>query len=485
MKKFFCLISLSIFLVFPCHASADSTSSRLSGRILLQVEEKGEAWYVDPENEKRYFLGRPSDAFQVMRERGVGISNENLLKIPVSLKYLSGEDSDGDGLPDNFERAIGTDPYSKDTSGNGYCDRTELENNYDPLTKTGRLPIDEDFAKRNKGKIFIQVEASGEAWYVNPDDGKRYFLARPEDAFKIMRKLGLGVKSEVLENIPIGGDFSPETTGPDADPPDIQGQDGYDLTQMEKDIHDLINQERLKHGLGELEWNSELADVARRHSEDLADQNSELTGEENACDLPFIHHEGTNFGLYNHDRLNDQGIYYFSQSAENLALLSGVVLSLRTTDSEERRVFENCYEQGSVLNDKFREDIGNIQSEEEKRERIAEEVEERKRILEDMEEMTVTKRVIKEEMELNRDMVEGWMNSPPHRKNILNDNFDQAGVGVAHVNGYVIATQSFIKKIECGYKEGPCCEKEGYHPYCYQNLDCEQGFCVSNSCCGV
>lgn len=35
---------------------------RLTGRILLQVESHGEAWYVNQTNLKRYYLGRPSDA---------------------------------------------------------------------------------------------------------------------------------------------------------------------------------------------------------------------------------------------------------------------------------------------------------------------------------------------------------------------------------------------------------------------------------------
>ncbi|MDP3889070.1 MAG: hypothetical protein Q8Q25_00815, partial [bacterium] len=61
--------------------AATSMASNLKGRILLQVEGHGEAWYVNPANQKRYYLGRPDDAFKVMRTLGVGITNENLLKI--------------------------------------------------------------------------------------------------------------------------------------------------------------------------------------------------------------------------------------------------------------------------------------------------------------------------------------------------------------------------------------------------------------------
>lgn len=41
-------------------------------------------------------------------------------------------DSDGDGIPDEFERARGTDPGHPDTDGDGYADRWEIEHGYDP-----------------------------------------------------------------------------------------------------------------------------------------------------------------------------------------------------------------------------------------------------------------------------------------------------------------------------------------------------------------
>ncbi len=57
--------------------------SRLSGKILLDVEENGEAYYVNPDDLKGYFLSRPADAFRVMRELGLGITNSDIRKIDV------------------------------------------------------------------------------------------------------------------------------------------------------------------------------------------------------------------------------------------------------------------------------------------------------------------------------------------------------------------------------------------------------------------
>ena len=72
------LILVFVFALAPVNFSkAADLANRLKGRILLQVESKGEAWYVNPDNLKRYYLGRPDDAFKVMRELGLGITNKN------------------------------------------------------------------------------------------------------------------------------------------------------------------------------------------------------------------------------------------------------------------------------------------------------------------------------------------------------------------------------------------------------------------------
>ena len=84
MKK---IIFISILTVLAL-ANVSSASS-VDGRILLQVEENGEGWYVHPLYQKRYFLGRPQDAFEVMRKAGVGISDQDLAKIPVAESSFS------------------------------------------------------------------------------------------------------------------------------------------------------------------------------------------------------------------------------------------------------------------------------------------------------------------------------------------------------------------------------------------------------------
>jgi hypothetical protein len=153
MNKVFLALFAAVLLVFSAipAAQAASLADRLSGRIVLDVEAKGEAWYVNPSDKARYYLGHSTDALAVMRQLGVGISEGNFQKIAQA----------------------GT-------------------------TGKGNIAL----AKSLAGKIILQVERKGEAWYVNPTDLKKYYLGRPTDAYGVMRKLGLGIKHADLAKIP-------------------------------------------------------------------------------------------------------------------------------------------------------------------------------------------------------------------------------------------------------------------------------------------
>lgn len=154
MKKYICLF-LAIFFAFSISktAQAQTLGERLVGRILIDVERNGEAWYVYPKNNKRYYLGRPHNAFSIMRELGLGILERDFAKI--------------DSSEEEGEEYLG----------------------------------DLNLAKRLSGQIILQVEKNGEAWYINPLTYKKHYLGRPDDAFRIMRELGLGISRKNLAYI--------------------------------------------------------------------------------------------------------------------------------------------------------------------------------------------------------------------------------------------------------------------------------------------
>lgn len=179
--------------------------NRVKGRILLQVEENGEAWYVDPESENKLYMKDGVAAYDIMRALGLGISNANLEKIPIGIqeKLFNLEDADGDNIPDKIEEAIGTNPNKSDSDGDGFDDKTEILGGY-KLNSPEKYTYDAKLTDRLKGRILLQVESHGEAWYINPTDGKKYYLGDPGTAYNVMKFLSLGIKNDDLRKIQVG-----------------------------------------------------------------------------------------------------------------------------------------------------------------------------------------------------------------------------------------------------------------------------------------
>jgi len=144
-KKIISCLLIIVGLFFVNKSSkAENLAMRLKGMILLQVEQNGEAWYVNPDTEKRHYMGRPWDAFELMKELGLGVKHEF------------------------------------------------IESNF----------IFPDYVV---GKILLDVEDKGKAYYVYPKDKKAYYLGKPQDAFNIMRNLGLGITNNDLAKISTSG----------------------------------------------------------------------------------------------------------------------------------------------------------------------------------------------------------------------------------------------------------------------------------------
>jgi len=129
-------------LLLVATAEAATLAAQLSGRILLQVESRGEAWYVNPNDYKRYFLGKPDDAFSLMRTLSLGISETEFAAW-------------SNGAP-----------------------------------------------TWARGRLYIRPQSHGEAYYV--DLNRRWhYLGRPLDAWLLFRSQGLGITNTDLAKIPL------------------------------------------------------------------------------------------------------------------------------------------------------------------------------------------------------------------------------------------------------------------------------------------
>ncbi len=205
MKRQLFAVLLSVIVVVMPVAKAEAAST--DGRILLAVENHGETWYVDPASSERYFLNRGEGFLAQIPAIALGISNANIWRIPVGvLSVLPGEvDSDRDGLTDQMEDALGTHSDYFDYDHDGYSDAIEYANGYSPFGK-GKIPVDTALVKRLQGRILLQVEGRGEAWYVNPTDGRRYFVGNAEEADRLIQMFSLGITNTDLAKIAVSTD---------------------------------------------------------------------------------------------------------------------------------------------------------------------------------------------------------------------------------------------------------------------------------------
>jgi len=137
------ILFLVIVFVIPTSITRAATAPvNLNGRILIQVESHGEAWYVNPKDGLRYYLPNGDEAFKVMKTLGVGMSNYDI----------------------------------------------------------ERMKTNASFRKMFIGKILLQVESHGEAYYISFDNRYNY-LKDGASALVVMKKLGLGITNKNLEMI--------------------------------------------------------------------------------------------------------------------------------------------------------------------------------------------------------------------------------------------------------------------------------------------
>jgi len=256
--RFCCwVIFLGSFIVAQ-PINAQELIDRVKGYILLQVEQHGEAWFVRPENGKRYYMKNGEVAYEMMRSFGLGITDTDLEKIEL--------------IPDTTKMI-------------------ESTNTCNPGT----------IANQVRGRILLQVEQHGEAFYVHPDKCTRIYMKDGEAAFTIMRFLGLGITDKDLQAIPTADGFGLSNGNGSEQMPGFLG-DEYDSIRVS--LLSSINSERSQKGLATLKLNFSLTTGAQAQADDMTAQQY----------FDFSNPEGKKF-----DEWVLEGGYTAHSLAENLA----------------------------------------------------------------------------------------------------------------------------------------------------------------------
>lgn len=166
-------------------------------------------------------------------------------------------------------------------------------------------------------------------------------------------------------------------------PPLTQSESKIDIAKLEKRIHTLINEKRINNGVSSLSFDDNLALIARGHSDDMS-SNNYFEHDNKKGEDPTM--RGQNVG---YTCRKDYGSYYTNGIAEN--------------------IFQNnLYDSTSYVNGIPVSHDWNS--------------------LEDIAQSTVN----------------GWMNSPSHRQNILYAQYNKEGIGVAiSSDDKVLITQDF------------------------------------------
>lgn len=157
------LFALGLFPAMPSAVAYDTgLATRMQGRILLQVESHGEAWYVRSKDLRRYYMKDGAAAYAIMRFFGLGIADVDLAKI---------------------SKVSNTTEMKAASSA---CATNALANRF-------------------RGTILLQVQQHGEAWYVDPTKCRAIYMKDGAVAYEAMRFLGAGVFTRDLEKIEDGG----------------------------------------------------------------------------------------------------------------------------------------------------------------------------------------------------------------------------------------------------------------------------------------
>jgi len=194
------VLLLSPFLQMPLTGKVFAIENNINGFVKTTANYRDEFWYIDQVNRVKYHLSDEKTYLTFVKKTAKGIRQKDLDKFALGWKNIIPlKDADGDGLANNFEQAIGTNPADKDTDKDKYSDKEEVLKGYDPVGN-GRAKFTFSFSNKNKGRLFINVDNKGSIWYINPADAKKYFFGNPAEAWTMIKILSSKVKYEQINS---------------------------------------------------------------------------------------------------------------------------------------------------------------------------------------------------------------------------------------------------------------------------------------------
>ncbi|MBL7057821.1 hypothetical protein ISS03_00645 [Patescibacteria group bacterium] len=184
------------------NALADEVNlaEKLSGQILINTENDGELWYVDPTTNKRLYLDSADFAYTLLRSRAISTSAQSINGLPMGLLNVTDTDTDSDGISDRLEKIIGGNVYSVDTDNDGFDDKNEVLSNYN-LNGSGKKMLDSTLIDSFRGYFILNVDDSDSVWYISPRDSRRYFIGGPLDFSAVVKQLAIGINLQDLGEI--------------------------------------------------------------------------------------------------------------------------------------------------------------------------------------------------------------------------------------------------------------------------------------------
>lgn len=193
----------SIFLALASR-TLPSQLSLIARGFVRHPDAKSHVWFVDSSSGERFFVGSGADLLSVVRASAVGASAADVAGVPPAVVGDDGRaDGDGDGVPDDTERLLGTDPFAQDTDADGQTDGAEIADGADPRAAGAPWPGNRRVINRLRGRLILDVTHGGSVWYVSLSEGRRYHLGSGEDAYRQALRLASPISDELLRDVPV------------------------------------------------------------------------------------------------------------------------------------------------------------------------------------------------------------------------------------------------------------------------------------------